>query len=318
MTSGRTPIGDLIDWKGAAQGDVVALAKLVYWTGADGDYESFDTPHGVVLLSQTCDLVQNRERVLVAPVIELDASTMKQVRKGKKPLHVEVGSSHDRVADIERMVSLPRAALAEAVVAEHSVDERSGEDADRLSARIGRALYRYAFPDEVHDALRKFNRKITDGYGKETAFAKVLGMVDEMRISCPNWGLPGRALRIHAIVPGKLLPPADMVPTGWEWSDQTVTGVHPSEKEPQVNLERASELILLNIGSSNDAALVRLWAVWTDQLDKVIDHKSSAEVASITIETVSGAEFTWDDFKASETLDFSILSDSDAEQEQPE
>ena len=60
-------------------------------TSSHEDPEQVETPNGVVLMSQTCDLVQDRERVLVAPVSAVSTSVMSAVRKGAKPLLIPVG-----------------------------------------------------------------------------------------------------------------------------------------------------------------------------------------------------------------------------------
>lgn len=46
-------------------------------------------PNGVAMLSQTCDVVQpSKTRCLVAPVIEANEKSLRDARKGRKPLHL--------------------------------------------------------------------------------------------------------------------------------------------------------------------------------------------------------------------------------------
>lgn len=312
MSPDRGGLGDPIEWRLAAQGDILDLPHLAYWVG-DADTEQVETPHGVVLLSQTCDLVQDRERVLIAPVAECPPGLMSQVQKGRKPLLIALGTAPDRIADLERMLSVPRTLLSGATVLQHSVQERSGEEADRLSARIGRGLYRFAFPDAVHDALGKLQKKIADGYAKETSFATVLRLVDEFRISCTAWETPGRELSITALVPERYLPPADMRDPGWKWGQDTVVGLKNSEMAADINLERVSQLILSNIEKENDAAVVVLWELWAGKLADSVLPAPDAEVTSISLEVMSDTEYTFAQYKSSEVLDFSTLSNSSSE-----
>lgn len=308
MSPDRGGLGEPVDWAASAQGDILSLDHLIYWAG--GESELLETPHGVALLSQTCDLVQDRERVIIAPVSESSPQEMSQVVKGMKPLLVAVGSAPNHVVNLERMVSVPRALLGHAVVLHQSVQERSGEEADRLSARIGRGLYRFAFPNEVHDALRKMKNKIVNGYSKATSFARVLHVIDEFRISCADWEAQGRDLVITAVVPDDYLPPADARPNGWKWGTSTVSGLKNGEMPATMNLERLSELILENVATANDAALVELWELWIASLSDAVVPDPTTEVASISMEILSDAEYTYKQHKASETLDFSVLSDS--------
>lgn len=308
MSPDRGGLGGVVDWQAAAQGDVLRVEHLVYWAGEES--ERLETPHGVALLSQTCDLVQDRERVIVAPVSEASPAEMSQVMKGAKPLLLAVGSAPNHVVNLERMVSVPRTLLGDAVVVHHSVQERSGEEADRLSARIGRGLYRFAFPNAVHDALRKMKNKIVNGYSKDTSFAQVLHLIDEFRIACADWEAPGRHLTITAVVPDDYLPHADARPNGWKWGTSTVSNLKNGEMPTTTNLERISQLILQNVDSENDAALVELWELWITNLSDAVAPHPTVEVTSLTMEVLSDAEYTYKQHKASETLDFSVLSDS--------
>jgi hypothetical protein len=309
MSPDRGGLGGAIDWRAAAQGDVLHLNHLIYW-GGDGNNERVETPHGVALLSQTCDLVQDRERVIVAPVSESSAAEMSYVKRGAKPLLVAIGSGPNHVVNLERMVSVPRSLLGEAVVLHHSVQERSGEEADRLSARIGRGLYRFAFPDAVHDALSKMQKKIVEGYSKNTNFAAVLRLIDEFRISCSAWEAARRDLVITAVIPEVYLPNADTREGGWKWGAGTVTGLKNAEIAEDTSLERVSQLIVVNIDAENDAALVALWELWVKKLGQAVLPGPTVEVASIFLEALSDVEYTYKQYKASETLDFSVLSNS--------
>jgi hypothetical protein len=309
MSPDRGGLGGAIDWRAAAQGDVLHLDHLNYW-GGNGNNERVATPNGVALLSQTCDLVQDRERVIVAPVSESSAAEMSHVRRGAKPLLVAIGPGPNHVVNLERMISVPRSLLGDAVVLHHSVQERSGEAADRLSARIGRGLYRFAFPDAVHDALSRMQKKIAEGYSKNTRFADVLHLIDEFRISCSAWEAANRNLMITAIIPEQYLPHADSRHESWAWGTDTVSGLKNGESSDTTSVERVSQLILANIEAENDAALVVLWELWVDRLSKAVLPGPTTEVSSIFIEALSDVEYTYKQHKASETLDFSVLSNS--------
>lgn len=303
-----------MDWSAAAQGDIVELGRIGYWSGdPEGGVEYLDTPHGVVLISQTCDLVQvgTKSRVLVAPLVACTKAELSEIRKGQRPLRVLVGSTLDRVADLERMTTIPRNTLSGARVLDRTLKEQSGKAAGELAARIGRAFSRFAFPNGVHETFRKLQRKITEGYTRQSQFAAVLKRVEEFRVECDDWNRPGRELMISVIVPADYLPPADTKPDNWTWSAQTVTGARNSVRPEQLDLESISALILQNATAENDSALVELWNLWGERLRAGWLEQTDDEVVSITLEVVSAAEFTYERYVGSVPLDFSTLSLTD-------
>lgn len=309
MSFSRGEAGKPISWPTAAQGDILTVASLMYPSTVAGESESIATPDGVVLISQTCDLVQDRERVLVAPLIAVAPSELVNIKKGRKPLLLAVGSRLEKVANLEMLLSIPREALSGALVAEQTFEERTGTRVAELSSRIARAVARFAFPDEVHDALKRLHRKIVDGYSKSTHFASVLELIDEFRVACDAWDSPQRNMSIYAVIPARYLPAADLRPLGWEWTPTTVTGLKNNAERPNdLSLERISELLLANLQSENDSAVVELWDRWARLLHGNALPAPSNEVASVILEAVSGSDFTYDQYVNSGALDFSVLS----------
>jgi hypothetical protein len=311
----RGGLGKPLDWSAAAQGDTVALAYLDYWAGEDDGQERVETPHGVVLVSQTCDLVQDRGRVIVAPVTAVSPAIMSAVKKGTKPLLVPIGSEVNHVADLERILTIPRKVLDGAVVLSHAVQERSGEAADRLSARMGRGLHRFAFPDEVNKSLAKMKKKISEWYEKSTSLAEVLRLIHEFRIACVDWEAPGRDITITAVVPEEYLPPADARDPSWRWDIRSLSDLKNGEVPATISFERISQLILKNIEAENDAAIVVLWEMWMEALGKAVLPEPTPEVTSITLIVMSDVEYTYKLSISSETLDFSVLSEANSASE---
>lgn len=301
----------LIAWENASQGDIIDLHALHYWQGpGSDDMERMDTPDGVVLVSQTCDLVQvnSKNYVTVAPVRNCSDSELSQVKKGQRPLWVVVGTNRDKVVDLERVLSLPRNTLENARVIEKTCRDQSSRDAAKLAEQLGRGYSRFAFPDAVHESLRKLKKKIANGYLKQSNFAQVLQIIHEFRISCNDWNTAGRELMVWALVPANYLPSEDSQGDDWVWSTDTVCGISQSMQPHELDLERLSELIIMNAASKNDGALVELWWRWGDRLQAdLLDHTDS-EVTSIEFQVVSAADMTYELFLTTEVLDFSALS----------
>lgn len=300
-----------VAWAGAAQGDILAFDEVHFLEGPSGPPTVFRPDVGVALMSQTCDLVRDRpdHRVLVAPVRRLsDASERSAVKRGQKPLLVLVGSNLDLVAEMDRMVSVPRSRLEGARVIDRTCATQSGEQAALLAARIARAISRFAFPDLVHEALRRLQKKVLQAYGKTTFFAHTLSLIDEFRVGSVSWEDPAADLTLYAIVGAEALPDAASAPPGWLWQQSTVDGLKPSEHPDHLKLERVSELIVLNIAARNDAALVRLWHKWQELLQADCLDSNASGLATVELVVVSGDDLRYSEFVTTQPLDFSTLS----------
>lgn len=168
------------------------MQDLVFM-GEDFHY-SEETPFGVAILSQTCDLVQaSKERCLVAPVLEPTDKIVSDAKKGRKPLHLylesaDLGSQH--VADMERATSVPKSRLVGRRLLVRSVEQASSSEARKLGWRIGRAFSRFPFPDEVYPVFNRLRKKAQDRAGSQGAFGQVLDLVADMRVSSDQWASP--------------------------------------------------------------------------------------------------------------------------------
>lgn len=321
MTQNCSRLPFALEWSTACQGDIVELSSLPC-IGADGQLASIDTPYGVCLMSQTCNLVRVSEgaRVLVAPVKTLAGQEWSNVKRGRKPLLVIVGADPDehKVADVERLISLPRQMLDGRLVVDRSCTSPSGRSASLFASRLARAFSRFAFPDEIHPVFSRFQRKIVDTYGKQSSFARVLKVIEEFRVSCESWEAEEIELTVHCIVPSNWLPPADEMDASWEWSVQTVNGAKRNEQPKDLSLERLSHLIVANQAVGNFGALVTLWRLWEEHIQHSYftlqgEGSDRCTVSSTFFSVVSTTEFTFDMYVASEALDFSTLTFLDQE-----
>lgn len=304
-----------IVWSKAAQGDILDLSELHYVEDASGPPIVFRPELGVVLMSQTCDLVRAlpEDRVLIAPVRHpRDAAEASAVRDGKKPLLVLVGEESQLVAEMDRIVSVPRKRLDDSRVVQRTCATQSGEQAARLASRLARSISRFAFPDGDVEALRKLQTKVLKSWGKNTRFAETLALVDEFRVASTDWDAEGSELTVYAIIGADALPDAGAVPPNWAWSLSTVTGLKSSEQQHELKLERVSELIILNLEQHNDAALVRLWELWGQRIEADCLTTGPSEARTVDLVVVSGDDLRYTDYVTTQPLDFSALSQLDA------
>ena len=133
------------DCSNLRQGDVIESGPDV-----EAMFEGSLGSLGVVVLSQTCDVVQSsKTRCLVAPVVTADDASVVAAKKGRTPLHLYLApdnSGETRVADMEHAVSLPKPALVGKRILGRHVAEASSRQAGKLAARVGRAFNRFPFP----------------------------------------------------------------------------------------------------------------------------------------------------------------------------
>ena len=135
------------DWRQLRQGDVVAISALPVL--ASGVAELLPTPQGVVLLSQTCDVVQSSKRtVTVAPLLpDPTKDQISQAKRGRSPalLYLPQTVEHpERIADMSRICSVPKTeVLSTSPLSRHAIDG-FGPQSRQLARRIGRVYSRFA------------------------------------------------------------------------------------------------------------------------------------------------------------------------------
>ena len=145
---------------------------------------------GVVVLTQTCDIVRsckNRPFVEVAPLVRFDDETVKQVRKLKRPAFAFVANLAGKgmVADLDRVMTVEKAVVA-------NWTRTSGWDTDDESREFARAIARkrsrFAFPDDFVGAAARFRRHIMEKHGKNTLEGSHLRALREIRVRGePSW-----------------------------------------------------------------------------------------------------------------------------------
>lgn len=307
----------LEDCSNLRQGDVIALPELVLTNG--GDLERIPTPAGVVILSQTCDVVQrSKMRCLIAPVlVDPDASSLSSARKGQKPLHLYLESKAAEpercLADMELAVSVPKADIVGAPLLARYVQEASSEQARSVAWRIGRAFSRFPFPDEVYPAFNKLRRQAQDKAGSEGNFGRVLDLVDDLRVSADQWRAAGRRLSLHVIVAEERFALPDDMDPSWTWGTERVTGLRPGETRSNLSLDRVSELILANL-EGDRTTLAHLWQVLGETIEsKLLAPALTDEVVSFKVSVVADSEMTVRQYVRTESLDLEVLSDSTVE-----
>jgi len=111
------------------------------------------TPNGVALVSQSCDVVlPHRLNVQVAPIIELVDDDARAARDGKRSQYAHLPQlGENSFADLDHMSTVAKSALSGKHVGQGAVGD---DEARRFAAAIARRFGRFAFPDDVSDAMK--------------------------------------------------------------------------------------------------------------------------------------------------------------------
>jgi len=177
---------DLRDYQ---QGDILELESIPL-LGHDGEPVSHETPDGVAILTQTCDVVQeDKHSIHVAPLVELPEDKAKGAAKGAMPSYVAVTEAGPQVfADLEHIATVDKQRVA-------SLTPRRGmatvDEQKRFGARVGRKFSRFAFPDEVSFWLEPLKKIVLSKIDKgNSALGIVLNeSVESLRLECTSkWG----------------------------------------------------------------------------------------------------------------------------------
>lgn len=145
---------------------------------------------GVAMLTQTCDIIRDYKKrpfVEVAPLIELEARVVEEVRRLKRPsfAYVSATASEGLVADLDRTMTVHKALVARWIRVPGFGTEHEGRD---FALALSRKRSRFAFPDDFTSAATKLQRRIVAAHAKQTAEGAHLRALREIRIrATPSW-----------------------------------------------------------------------------------------------------------------------------------
>ncbi|MGR4881471.1 hypothetical protein ACIPUC_18970 [Streptomyces sp. LARHCF249] len=192
---------------GFQQADILKTERIPC-LGPMGEASWLPTPDGVVIISQTCDVVRDsKEYLQVAPLIRLIGNAARQAGKGAMPGYVLVPEAGtDTFADLDHVATVSKHHVA-LLVPQRGV---ASTQALRLfGMRVGRRFSRFAFPDAVSEWLQPLKGLVIDKAGRATsALGRVLDeRVESLRLECsPSWddGAPYELTLLVVVKPGLL------------------------------------------------------------------------------------------------------------------
>lgn len=293
------------------QGDLIDSVLQLTVMAADGSGRSVDTPLGVVLVSQTCDVVlANRFMVQLAPCVVLPEKEAREARAGKRPRYAALPSlGDDHFADLEVIATVDKAFLVDRSRRPGVVED---QDVRHFGRSVARKFGRFPFPDEVTPWLRPLEEVVSARAGKLTSpEGAVLDGVVELRIEATGgWRVSPYDLTLVVVLQPGVLPtfPEDSLPelpgdlSAWLYTEAGV-------------LQRRSADIAERLRSSTEP--VRRYWLWMALAESWAERcrpKGTpaegvmAAVNSIVSEVVTADEYPLSRVRRSEQLDLDHLS----------
>lgn len=149
-----------------------------------------DEVRGVVMLTQTCDVVRGcRERpfVEVAPLIRMPEGEVEAIRRLKRPAfaHVEATAEACLVADLDRTMTVEKALVSRWT---RIPGWETDDELRDFALALTRKRTRFAFPDDFVSAAQPLQKNLVAKHDKQTEEGSHLRVLREIRIrAAPSW-----------------------------------------------------------------------------------------------------------------------------------
>lgn len=285
-----------IDWGTRRQGDVLALTTSLTFPGCDSPVSQ------VLIVSQTCDVVQSkREFVILAPIESCAKLDFDDAKKGRRSSLIAVDGSEgsEKVARLDLICAHPKCSIEGEVLCRLSGNSESSEEARGLAHNIGNYFSRFPIPDAARNSFEGLVKRLRSDSRKPVR-ERVLNDVLQVRVAArPGWLANDCCIRIFLLIEAGSFPQQD-------WSDADLgRGVAPLELEKYENLSIAD--VYSRLASEKKAPIrSRLWERFGDCLQELTHPEGP--VSSIEVEVVSEDCFTYSDWRRSESLNLEALS----------
>ena len=303
------------------QGHILDIPALPL-VAPDKVVRDYPTPHGAVLLSQTCDIVRpERQTVVASPVSYLDEAEARQSRNGQRPRYVPLNELGDRFfADLDVIGTLDKDGIA-SLRCRPGIDHAKEDQVIKLGGLIGRRFSRFPFPDEVVPWLAPLIEVIESKVPKASSGeALALGQVEEFRVEAKNgWSVPPYELQLVVILVsggtafevGEVCPP-----TLWSW----LRGQNGQLRQTAGNIANRLFAHRMTANQSPPSeveefflweALAEAWSGRCKPRDKFSAQREVMEAVAggeITSEVVSEDDYSLAHYRRSVGLDVDYLS----------
>jgi hypothetical protein len=264
-----------------------------------------ETPLGVVVISQTCDLMRdNIPCVNVAERVQLSGGGAAHARKGSRPRYVHLPAlGENDFADLSIAGAIDKSLIA-------SLDRQptvhSRDEIVKFGQAIGRNFSRFAFPDEISPYLAPFSDAILAKAGKlSTVQGRLIEKILQFRLQClGSWDEPPFDLRLIVILEPTALP---ALPNNDDELPPFDEDLNSWLYDGDGKVKRTVQVIAEKLEAERDGA--KLYWLWKAMADALIGLcKPQEGIADMTADVVSADEFRFTELDRSELLDLDYLS----------
>jgi len=162
------------------------------------------TIKGLAVVSQSCDVVRDiatYEFVEVAPLMEVEAAELDNIKSRKKPRYVFIpgAGSSNLVADLGRAMTVEKRLLETWIRHPGCI---SDEDQLELAERFAARRMQFAFPDDfIKDVFSKCRDFIKAKAKADSQDGRALHKIDDIRVlALPDWGAERIELHFYFFV----------------------------------------------------------------------------------------------------------------------
>jgi hypothetical protein len=225
----------LDEWR---QGDLVLTELLLPIMGnADGALEVMDVPavHGVMIVSQSCDIVkpvEHRPFIQVASLVPVEENEMSSLQKGMRPSLVYVPGLGDKLlaADLDMCATVEKTALE---LWNRTPGCLSDEHQRQLGTALSRHRQRFAFPNEFNTLVTPLRRWFERKVGKDSAGGRFADRTREVRVLVDDWENP-KEITFFVILKG---PPDEAERQEWAGIVKNFEGYEMPKGYPQAEYQ---------------------------------------------------------------------------------
>ncbi len=146
--------------------------------------------HGLVVVSQTCDIVracQERPYLEVCPLVRVSDEALHHIERGRKPAYAYLPQLADRqlVVDLDRTMTVEKAM----VLCWSRIPGCASDQETRAFAQaLARKRARFAFPDDFTLWARKLQSRLVDKHDRDSPEGRALRALREIRVQAsPSW-----------------------------------------------------------------------------------------------------------------------------------
>lgn len=281
------------DWSSLRQGDVLALEEPLTFYVCDAPISQ------VLIVSQTCDVVQDkREFVILAPIEPCSKDEFNDAKKGRRASLIAVDGSKDsekKAARLDKICAFRKCLIKADVVHRLSGNSESSEEARWLARNVGDYFSRFPVPDEARSSFEDLIKRLrSDSSDRKHNRKKVLDDVLQVRVAArPGWFAKDYSITLSLLIEAGSFPQQN-------WNDEDIE-----------DIEEYKELKIADVYSqlleeTDPRRRSRLWERFGDCLQEMTHPEGP--VSSIEVEVVSEDCFTYSRWRRSESLNLEALS----------